>query len=268
MEPRSTALPKQSIKLPWVGNGTSSVVRQVSASVVAKIPHVEPGRSTERQLETEAAIYRRLGPHPNITKFIDFNGNIYLERLPCTLRRHLLDLKVAGKHAPTEQILLWASQIAQAFKYIHSCGIFQVDIATYNMLLDWEDNVKLSDFAGSSIDGSEPTMCASIHAVHPQCMSIYPSVHSELFAVGSALYELETLNEPYHDKDFGEIEVLFTADQYPETGGLVLGEIIRKCWLRQYENAGEMLGDIYRVQMHLGIVKSTTAEKTTANSRV
>jgi hypothetical protein len=60
----------QAPQLPRVGNGTSSVVRQVSASVVVKVPHVEPGRLTGCQLETEAAIYERFGPHPNITRFI------------------------------------------------------------------------------------------------------------------------------------------------------------------------------------------------------
>jgi serine/threonine protein kinase len=262
MEPPPT-LPKPSANLPWIGNGTSSVVKEVSTSVVVKIPHMEPGSSTLRQLEIEAEIYERLGSHPNITKFIAFeDGNIYLERLPCTLQSRLIELKNAGKIAPADHVLLWASQIARAFKHIHSQGILQVDIATYNMLLDEENNVKLSDFAGSSIDGLEPAMCASIYAEHPLHISIQPSIHSELFAVGSAFYEIEALFEPYHDKDFNEIESLFMADQYPETSGLILGNIIRKCWLRQYKNAGEMLEDIHRVQMQLEVVKSTLAEKT------
>ncbi|KAJ5297936.1 hypothetical protein PENANT_c012G06028 [Penicillium antarcticum] len=236
------------------------MVKLVSSSVVVKVPHTEPG--IRRQLEVEAEVYERLGSHPNITKFLAFKeGKIYLEKLRCTLRQRLLDIQIAGMHPPADLVLLWATQIAQAFKHIHSRGIFQVDIATWSMLVDWYDNVKLSDFAGSSIDGSEPTMCASHHAEHPQCMSIRPSIHSELFAIGSALYEIETFQEPYHDKDFSEIESLFTAEQYPETGGLILSEIIRKCWLRQYESADEMLRDINQIQMQMETATPTTAEK-------
>jgi hypothetical protein len=68
----------QAPQLPGVGNSTSSIVRKVSASVVVKILHGEPGRLTECQLETGAAIYERFGPHHNITKFIAFkDGNIF-----------------------------------------------------------------------------------------------------------------------------------------------------------------------------------------------
>ncbi|KFH41421.1 hypothetical protein ACRE_078650 [Hapsidospora chrysogenum ATCC 11550] len=126
-----------------------------------------------------------------------------------------------------------------------------VDIGTYNVLLDWDEDVKLCDFAGSSLDGSKPTVAPSAHSTHPRISITQPSIRSELFAVGSMLYEMETTCEPYSDKNDGELEELFDADRYPEVGNLALGQVITKCWARQYVNAGEIVIDLDQIEKHL-----------------
>lgn len=113
------------------------------------------------------------------------------------------------------------------------------------MLLDWDENVKLSDFAGSSIDGSTPSVVPSPHSEHPNMPAIQPSIQSEMFALGSSLYEIETTRQLYHDKTDEEIEGLFRADKFPDTSALLLGEVIRKCWMVKYEDVGEALNDIW-----------------------
>jgi hypothetical protein len=90
----------------------------------------------------------------------------------------------------------------------------QVDIGTYNVLFDWEDNAKLSDFAGSSLDGSKPTVAPSAHATHPRLSVSKPSVHSKSL-LGSLFYEMETTYQAFHDKNDGELEELFGAGQLP-----------------------------------------------------
>ncbi|OTB14743.1 hypothetical protein K445DRAFT_318640 [Daldinia sp. EC12] len=75
-----------------------------------------------------------------------------------------------------------------------------------------------------------------------------PSIHSELFAFGSLSYEGETTYKPYHDKNDREVEELFEADEYPNTSGMVLDNIIRKCWLVKYQSAGEAMTDIKMIQ--------------------
>ncbi len=124
----------------------------------------------------------------------------------------------------------------------------QVDIGTYNMLLDWQDNAKLSDFAGSSLDGSEPTVAPSAHATHPRLSVSNPSVHSELFALGSLLYEMETTYQAFHDKNDGELEELFKAGQFPTTDDLLLGDVMNKYWAVAYSNASEIVTDIRLIQ--------------------
>lgn len=79
-------------------------------------------------------------------------------------------------------------------------GVLQVDIGTHNMLLDWHENMKLADFAGASIGGSEPSIVSGTRAEHPSFPSSKPSIQTEIFALGSTLYEIETTHSPYHDK--------------------------------------------------------------------
>jgi hypothetical protein len=75
-----------------------------------------------------------------------------------------------------------------------------------------------------------------------------PSPQSEIFALGSTIYELETTHQPYYDKTDTEIERLFSAQDFPDTSALVLSEIVMKCWKAEYENIGEVREDIMCVK--------------------
>lgn len=110
------------------------------------------------------------------------------------------------------------------------CGLLQVEISAGNALLDEHDNVKLSDFAGSSIDGSVPTVFPSVHSQNPNLSFEKPSIQSELFALGSMLDEVETTWRPYHDRPDSEIETLVALGTFPDTSTLILGTIITRCW--------------------------------------
>ncbi|KAK7415861.1 hypothetical protein QQZ08_012218 [Neonectria magnoliae] len=228
----------------------SGVVVEAPGLTVVKRPF--PGEAFKAQLEVERRIYKRLGQHPYITKFITAHPNeIVLERLQYPLRKRLLELRRNNERPAMRTILRWAWQIAQAFHHVHSHGVLQVDIGTYNVLLDWNEDVKLCDFAGSSLDGSEPTVAPSAHSTHPRISITRPSIRSESFAVGSMFYEVETTYEPYNDKNDSELEELFDADHYPEVGNLTLGEVITKCWTGQYADAGEMVIDIGHIEQRL-----------------
>lgn len=239
------SIPEDFAGLPWT-HGISGAVFQISEAAVIKKPL--SGDTCRAQLDVERRIYERLGPHPYITSLLATHKDmIVLERLQYPLRQRLLDFRKNNQRPPSQTVVQWAWQIAQAFRHIHSCGVMQVDIGTYNVLLDWNEDVKLSDFAGSSLDGSEPTVAPSAHSTHPKFPITQPSIQSELFAVGSMLYEMETTFEPYHDKNDGELEDLFEGDQFPDTSDLVLGEVIRKCWAANYTDSIEVVVDIRQI---------------------
>jgi hypothetical protein len=55
--------------------------------------------------------------------------------------------------------------------------------------------LKLGDFSGSSIDGEPVLVCYETSHEHPEMTDI--SIKSELFALGSTLYEIMTGSRPY-----------------------------------------------------------------------
>ena len=249
MEPKSVT-PDSVHDLPFLSCGVSSIVYKFSESGVIKAP-----RGTDESLQhlaIERAIYERLGSHPYITKKLSIHKNmLVLERLQYPLRKRLWDLRAAGQLPPPQDILRWASQIAEALQHAHSLSILQVDIGPHNVLLDWNENVKLSDFAGSSIDGSAPSVLPSAHSEHPGMPTTEPSLLSEIFALGSTIYEIETTRQPYYDKLDSEVERLFGAQDFPDTDALVLGEVVTKCWKAEYKNVGEAIEDIMHVRKEL-----------------
>jgi hypothetical protein len=113
-------------------------------------------------------------------------------------------------------------------------------------------------FIWDSLD--PPTVAPSAHAAHPRLSNISkPSIQSELFALGSLLHEVETTYPPFHDKNDGELEDLFGADQFPPTDDLVLGNVVRKCWTVSYLDAGEVVTDIQLIQDRINGCQASSA---------
>jgi hypothetical protein len=108
--------------------------------------------------------------------------------------------------------------------------------------------VKLSDFGGSSIDGSGPSILPLVCYAHPFYSASTPSIRSELFAIGSLFYELETLHAPYHDLDAEEIKNLYLKNTFPKTDSLILGEVISKSWRIVCAKTRQVLDDIRKIQ--------------------
>ncbi|KAH9216720.1 kinase-like domain-containing protein, partial [Leptodontidium sp. 2 PMI_412] len=204
----------------------SKLIFDIRMETQLSIPEMRPIFPGSRTAYQARQIYDRLGPHPYITKLLcTHKGMIVLERLQYPPRRRLLDIREQKQLPVARDVVRWARQTAQALQHIHSCGVMQVDIGPYNILLDWDENAKLSDFAGSSIDAMPTTN---------------PSIQSELFALGSTLYEMETIYKPYPDKNDGELAKLFKANKFPDTQVLMLGNVITNCWMARYEDASQV----------------------------
>ncbi|KAF2180852.1 hypothetical protein K469DRAFT_590937, partial [Zopfia rhizophila CBS 207.26] len=104
-----------------------------------------------------------------------------------------------------------------------------VDISAYNALLNWDENVKLSDFTRSSINKSTLTVLPSRKSQNPNLPKNESLVQSEIFTLSSILYKVETTRQPYYDKSKSELEKHFSRGDFPDTSALVLREIITGC---------------------------------------
>ncbi|KAB8239984.1 kinase-like domain-containing protein [Aspergillus flavus] len=229
--------------------GTTGVVARYPDSLkVAKIPHGGDPDARDRS-SIELKIYQHFHQLQNrpssILQYFDTsNGNIILEFAENgDVRRFLRKGKV-----PSEYMLLqWAHQAAQSLAFCHSHGVLHGDINCGNFCLDRRLNIKLSDFAGSSINGSPAKVCYSAsHQLpdnHPSTSNgIMISEKTEIFAFGSALYEMVTGNEPYSDKEESEIEELYRRNIFPDVTGLgPLGPVINRCWTSDFHRMSEIV---------------------------
>lgn len=171
-----------------------------------------------------------------------------MEELKEPLCLRLQSLRENNKVASAEQMWKWSIQMAEGLQYIHSQNVLQADIGSQNLLLDRNDDLKFADFAGSSIDGEDAYVCASARAQYPRLWRHHPSVKDEIFAMASVFYEIATSRKPYHNKEDHVVEDLYGAAKFPETGHLLLGPVIQKCWEMQYEDVAEVLNDLQHIQ--------------------
>ena len=110
------------------------------------------------------------------------------------------------------------------------------------MLLHEDDNLKICDFAGSSIDGSPPTVDSDTRNQTPNHAN--KDEAADIFALGSCVYEMVTTYRPYHDKPEREIEQLYTKSFFPSLSGrcrnvVALSHFVRACWNLRIHTADE-----------------------------
>ena len=119
-------------------------------------------------MRLEAQIYQIIGHHPRFPKLIKWDPDT------CCLTMEYLEngdlreyIRLHSQELTTELRLRWAKQAADGIAVLHSAGVVHCDISPRNFLLDLDLNLKISDFGGSSLFGSEPSAVAETRFRHP-----------------------------------------------------------------------------------------------------
>ena len=82
------------------------------------------------------------------------------------------------------------------------------------MLLDAKDTLKVADFAGSSIDGSDASVNYEARSRLPRISR--PTEKSDIYALGSALYELATCRLPYSGESYKNMQKLYKQERFAD----------------------------------------------------
>lgn len=96
---------------------------------------------------------------------------------------------------------------------------------------------KIIGFSGSSLDGSRPTSGEGTRFYLPRHWREQPTVATDLFALGSTLYQIFQGASPYEEIPSDEVERLFTEREFPDISRIPCGQIIKQCWLSQLDTA-------------------------------
>lgn len=97
---------------------------------------------------------------------------------------------LAHEGVPMNIRIKWAYQLAEAVDLLHSHGIIHCDIKPRNLLLDANFDIKIIDFSGSSVDGSKQASGQGTRFYLPRHWKDQPTVATDLFTLGSTLYEI------------------------------------------------------------------------------
>lgn len=194
-------------------------------------------------MRLEAQIYNKLGEHPRVP------GSIAWDPETCCLTMEYLEngnLReyIREKHAQPSGIitphlrLRWAKQAAEGVALLHAADVIHCDLSARNFLLDSNLNLKISDFGGASLGGSEPSACPATRYKPPGYdLDAMPMFRDDIFSLGSLIYFIMTGSYPYEEVASDEVEKLYEAEEFPEVSNLICGKIIQQCWCQQVDTA-------------------------------
>ncbi|KZF26028.1 kinase-like protein [Xylona heveae TC161] len=204
-------------------------------------------------MEREANVYLMLGTHPHVAECLFVAPSKEYIELRYYPKGNLRDYRAMHAHDISDARLEhWAYQMIDSIAFIHSKGVRHADIRLDQWLVDEQLNARLCDFNGCGHDGD-----AGLGLPGVRSMSLESSTHflprdpleistvgTDLFALGSALYELVTNHKPFVGLSDDEIEVRFRQKQFPCTEGLLIGRTINGCWQGAFASAVDVLDSI------------------------
>lgn len=200
--------------------GPSAKTYKVHDSVL-KMPGIDDDalitQGNIKSMSNEASVYLILGRHPRIAECLYISHSkdlIILKYYPHgNLKAHLAKTPSVS---PLD-LRKWARQMIEGVAEIHRNGIRNSDLRLDQWLLDENLDARLSDFNASGFDANEQLGLQGSKSVGleayshflPRDLETDSTVRSDLFALGSSLYELEV-----GDKPFSELEGETITEQF------------------------------------------------------
>ncbi len=205
----------------------------------------------EDDLAREAAVYAHLGDHQQILKCFGLEQHcagvhsLRLELAPLGCVRQFI-AEHPRQPPPLRTRLRMALDTATGVAYLHSRGVHHCDMSCRNLFLFDGFRVKLGDFGASLLEGWEfkPTFCEESQYELPlrgRQFNDRTSVKRELFALGSAIYEITAWERPFQGLEDKEVEARYAREEFPSLVGNIAGLVIQKCWNEEFESADEVL---------------------------
>jgi serine/threonine protein kinase len=195
-----------------------------------------------RNIEREFRVYQKLPQHDRLLQVIRYSAEegLVLQYMPRgNLRKHLRDAP-AGTITLAER-LQWAYDAAEGLHLLHSHGIIHSDLKPENLLLDSSSRLKIIDFSGYSFDGIVGSAIESTRFFLPRPLKEPPTAKTDLFALGSTIYEIMTGRQPYEDLPDDDVEARYSQQLFPSVQDVPCGRVIADCWRCKVHTAEEVM---------------------------
>ena len=112
------------------------------------------------------------------------------------------------------------------------------DISSRNLLLKTSPDANfaaLEAVSGTSDAIEKSRYACLLHLQERMRRQALPTTQKDIFAVGSAIYEILTEHSPYSDKSSAEVKVLYSEEKWPLVEGLLIRDSILPCWRGNYK---------------------------------
>ncbi|KAH7240056.1 kinase-like domain-containing protein [Fusarium redolens] len=230
----------------FVALGSTSFVERLPNGDIIKTawPGADRVAERRRELALESQIYDRLGQHPRIVKkkaWDPDNHTLTLEYMPNgTLKAYL----ESDQHVSMSQRRRWIMQAAEGVELLHRSAVIHCDVGPHNYLLDHQLDLKIADFAGSSLNHSATDTCPGARYTPPHLDRTWyqnPGRQVDIFALGSTIYYILTGKAPFAEFDSENVEKRYLAHEFPDLADIPYAEIIRGCWLQEFASGREVM---------------------------
>uniref|UniRef100_A0A8C4YVG6 mitogen-activated protein kinase kinase kinase n=1 Tax=Gadus morhua TaxID=8049 RepID=A0A8C4YVG6_GADMO len=226
--------------LQWVGSGAQGAV------FLGKLHGQEVAVKKVRDIkETDIKHLRKL-KHPNIITFkgICTQAPCYCILMEYCAQGQLYEVLRAGRKIVPSLLMDWAMGIAGGMNYLHLHKIIHRDLKSPNMLITYDDLVKISDFGTSKelFDKStKMSFAGTVAWMAPEVIRNEPvSEKVDIWSFGVVLWEMLTGEVPYKDVDSSAIiwGVGNNSLQLPvpETCPDGFKILLRQCWSSKPRN--------------------------------
>ncbi|CAH8388756.1 unnamed protein product [Eruca vesicaria subsp. sativa] len=193
----------------------SVAIKMIDKEKIKKPSHIE-------QIKREITVMS-LAKHPNVVELHEVMATktkIYLILEYCKggeLFEKILKEKVSEKVA-----WKYFHQLINAVDFCHSRGVYHRDIKPENLLLDENDNLKVSDFGLSALeesnreDGLLHTACGTHAYVCPEIVNrqAYDGTKADVWACGVVLFVLLAGYLPFYDSNLMDMYMKIGKGQF------------------------------------------------------
>uniref|UniRef100_A0A4W3JF33 Mitogen-activated protein kinase kinase kinase n=1 Tax=Callorhinchus milii TaxID=7868 RepID=A0A4W3JF33_CALMI len=191
--------------LQWVGSGAQGAV------FLGKFHGEEVAVKKVRDMkETDIKHLRKL-KHPNIITFkgVCTQAPCYCIIMEYCAQGQLYEVLRAGRKVSPTLLVEWSMGIAGGMNYLHLHKIIHRDLKSPNMLITYDDLVKISDFGTSKELNDKSTkmsFAGTVAWMAPEVIRNEPvSEKVDIWSFGVVLWELLTGEIPYKDVDSSAI---------------------------------------------------------------
>jgi serine/threonine protein kinase len=236
--------------VPWreimrIGGHTLTLRREDRVIKIPKKASAIVYSSSYQPLALEIKVYERLGNHKGIAEILQRSDGTF--EMPYYKNGSLEDFLHQNPELPVHQKCGWIRGLVDTLDYIHHNRVLYFDLFLPNILVTDSLALVFIDFGDSSAILSDTTFLEFSNLSYEGA-----SVHTDIFYLGWIMYSLERWKSYSFDL-FAMPQTLDDRDkplwpelsELPDTGGMRYGRVIRKCWLREYQNMKEVREDIF-----------------------